>query len=280
MKRTVRRLLPLLLLSSHLFAAEPVKIELAGIENAHRLTPTLLSGGQPEGEAAFAALQAAGVKSIISVDGAPTDVETAKKFGLRYVHVPVSYGGIGQPQTAALIKAGRELPGPVFVHCHHGKHRGVAAAALIARDREGWTAEQASAFLKQAGTAPDYPGLYACVKNFTPPSAPALAAVRELPELAKVDKLADAMVHIDHAFDRLKENANAADALILLEEFRELNRLKAGPFDQPEYVRLSTEAEQHAAAYHASFAQPVADRTALRKAIEQNCKACHKAFRN
>src|SRR5215203_3182916 len=67
----------------------PRKLDAPGIENLYRLTEGLYSGGQPEGEAGFAALKRLGVRTIISVDGARPDVETARRFGMRYVHLPV-----------------------------------------------------------------------------------------------------------------------------------------------------------------------------------------------
>ena len=65
------------------------------IENIHPLTPQLISGGQPKGDAAFSQLAEMGVKTIVSVDGAKPDLELAKKHGLRYVHIPIGYDGVG-----------------------------------------------------------------------------------------------------------------------------------------------------------------------------------------
>ena len=69
-------------------------MEIPGIHNAFQVTEKIYSGSQPEGDAAFAALQKLGVKTILSVDGSKPDVERAHKFGLRYVHLPFSYDGI------------------------------------------------------------------------------------------------------------------------------------------------------------------------------------------
>ena len=49
--------------------------------------------------------------------------------------------------TAAIAGAVAALPGPVFVHCHHGMHRGPAAAAVCAMSKEGWDRRQALAWL-------------------------------------------------------------------------------------------------------------------------------------
>src|SRR5262249_53233573 len=144
--------------------------EIRGIENAFRLSPRLYSGGQ-SGPESFAALRDLGIKTIVSVDGSQPDVEAARRVGLRYVHLPVGYDGIPRDRAVRIIKATRALPRPVFVHCHHGKHRGPTAAALCGVASEGWSKGQALAWLKAAGTSPDYHDLFATVDRFTPPSA-------------------------------------------------------------------------------------------------------------
>jgi len=60
-------------------AKAPQPIEIQGIENTFRLSPRLYSGGDPHGAEALAALKKLGVRTIISVDGATPDVETARK---------------------------------------------------------------------------------------------------------------------------------------------------------------------------------------------------------
>src|SRR5436305_114465 len=112
--------------------APPVRpLDAPGLPHAFRVSDRLFSGGNPDGEAGFAALRALGVQTVISVDGARPDWETAGRHGLRYVHLPVGYDGIPRGRVLALAKAARDLPGPVYVHCHHGKHRGPAAVAAI-----------------------------------------------------------------------------------------------------------------------------------------------------
>ncbi len=124
------------------------------LPNAFRLCPEVYSGGQPEGDAGFARLAALGVKTVISVDGARPDIATAARHGLRYVHLPHGYDGIPSDRGVQLAKALRELPGPVYIHCHHGKHRSPAAAAVACVGVGFIDNKTANAFLKQAGTNP------------------------------------------------------------------------------------------------------------------------------
>ena len=110
--------------------AFPAVADQKNIENGHIVTEKVISGAQPEGDESFKALKALGVKTIVSVDGSAPDVATAKKFGLTYVHLPVTYSGIKPEEGKAIAKALEELPGPIYLHCHHGKHRSAAAVAV------------------------------------------------------------------------------------------------------------------------------------------------------
>src|SRR5204862_244762 len=122
-------------------------------------------------EAGFAELEALGVKTVISVDGMTPDVEGAKKHGLKYVHLPHGYDGIPTERGQELAKAVRDLPGPIYIHCHHGKHRSPAAAAVACVEAGLIPAEAGEGILKAAGTNPNYQGLYEAVRNARPISA-------------------------------------------------------------------------------------------------------------
>ena len=102
-----------------------------GLNNVIRITEKLLSGSVPEGDTGFQTLQKLGVKTIITVDGAKPEVERAEKFGMRYVHLPIGYDGVPADQGWRLAKAVRDLPGLIYIHCHHGQHRSPAAAVVI-----------------------------------------------------------------------------------------------------------------------------------------------------
>lgn len=65
-----------------------------GVENLFQLVPNVLSGSQPAGDEGFQALRDLGVTTIVSVDGTRPEVARAKRFGLRYIHLPIGYDGI------------------------------------------------------------------------------------------------------------------------------------------------------------------------------------------
>ena len=142
----------------------------AGLRNVMRVSDRIYSGSEPHGEDGFASLERMGIKTVVSVDGARPNVEEARKHGLRYVHIPIGYDGIPEQAGAALARLVKEVDGPVYVHCHHGRHRGPAAA--VACIASGATqGKEALGILEKAGTSKDYMGLWRDVEKYKPPTA-------------------------------------------------------------------------------------------------------------
>lgn len=278
--------------------AQPQPIPFAGIENYFRLTENVYSGSSPVHDEAFADLQKRGIKTIVSVDGEKPHVEAAKKYGLRYVHLPIGYDGVPTNRVNQLVKTASAFPDPIYVHCHHGKHRGPAGAAVICMGAEGWTPEQALNWLKQAGTATNYTGLYQSIREFKQPSPAALAAIpANLPEKMEVSPLVDAMVEIDERFDHLQlvkeagykqppahPDINPAhEALLLHELFKELLRSPETKKRHQDFQAKLAEAEQftrdlHGILDNAAVSNEKAD--AIFQNIINHCASCHKAHRN
>ena len=114
----------------------PAPGEFPGLHQVVTFHPGVISGGVPGGEG-FATLAAMGVKTIISVDGGAPDVAAAKAAGIRYIHLPMGYDGCEESRVLELTRATRDSMerGGVYIHCHHGKHRSPAAAAVQRRVR-------------------------------------------------------------------------------------------------------------------------------------------------
>lgn len=274
----------------------PLKAD--GIENFFQLTDTLYSGSAPETEATFVELSKRGFKTIITVDGAKPDVETAKRHGIRYVHLPIGYDGVPIDQGIRLVKAAETMPGPIYIHCHHGLHRGPAGAAVICMATKGWTPEQADAWLRVAGTSTNYAGLYKSVAQFQPPSAETLKNISsQLPEKSDISPVAETMVHIDERFDNLKlikkagykKSAShpdidpAHEALLLNELFKEMLRLPTTNKIDKDFQAKLSEAERAAQSLHLLLkTSPVSLEQAevAFQRINTSCSACHKAHRN
>jgi len=183
-------------------AAAPA--HLPGLERITRLSPRLYVGSTPEGEAGFRSLAQLGIKTVLTVDGAAPEVERAEKHGLRYVHLPIGYDGCPTPRAHQIARAVRDLPGPIYLHCHHGRHRAPTAAAFARIALDGLSPEQAVAEMERLGTGKEYVGLYADVRAFRPPTPVELDAVPATWRAVEpAAPLAASMVEIERRFDRL-----------------------------------------------------------------------------
>ena len=267
------------------------------VHNLFRATTNVFSGSSPDGDAAFAEIAKLGVKTILSVDGSKPDVETARKHGLRYIHLPIGYNRIPTNRVAELVKAAQSAAGPIYVHCHHGKHRGPAAVAVICEATAGWTTNQAVTWLHEAGTAADYAGLYRSAIEFRLPEAAALARIVGLPEVAKTSSLVEAMVAIDEEMERLKaaqkENwksiphqpdlTPAHAATMLWEHFRELARMDDTAKLPADYRSKLAEAEKAAVQIQQLLRDARSQRLVRDTAFQilsKTCVSCHKPYRN
>jgi len=276
----------------------PVPVRADGIENVFRISDSIYSGSAPEGPAAFQSLKNLGVATIISVDGSKPDIESAHKAGLRYVHIPVGYDGIPREQSLKIAKALHTLPGQFYIHCHHGKHRGPAAAAIALMCTDTTcSVTKALDVMKAAGTDERYKGLFRSVEEFSRPRAEELAKIPDaLPEAAKTDDLTQAMVSVDQRWDILKavkaagwksppdhpDVEPAHEALQVLEAFREIERM-------PDVAKRPEDFRQH-------LQETVAAADALEKALRENsgdaakaeafrlagesCTRCHAKYRD
>ncbi len=283
--------------------AFPRSLEAAGLRNFFQLTPRLYSGSAPVGDDGFESLRRMGVRTILSVDGSKPDVEMAHRHGLRYIHIPIGYDGATHSNLVSLVRAAEVVDGPLYVHCHHGKHRGPTAAALICEATAGWTTNKGLAWLEEAGTSPDYPGLFKNVAEFRgPPQAELDRLPARFPEQVEISRFVDAMVAIDGFADHLKAVRQAGfrpppnhpdldpphEAMMLAEAFRELLRRDDVQKRGENFVSKMQAAEASATALHGMLQKAPfkPDSPAETSAIQnwthltEACANCHKKYRN
>lgn len=271
---------------------EPLRSPLPGIHNLNRISAHIYSGSEPHGDEGLASLQKLGIKTVVSVDGAKPDVELARKFGLRYVHIPFGYSGIPATAGQSLTRVMRDTQSPVYIHCHHGQHRGPAAAAVACVAAGELASRDRLEILVQAGTSKDYAGLWRDVAAFVPPLADAV--LPELVEVAEVGSFAAAMAQIDRHFDNVKlcqaaswqvpldhqDLVPAHEALLVAEALHEAERNSANGYDEQFHAWLR-EAEQLATQIRTALdkQQPdiAADNT---RQLTQACSRCHAKHRN
>ncbi|HPF14794.1 MAG TPA: hypothetical protein PLJ12_11035 [Planctomycetota bacterium] len=180
--------------------------ELPGLHNVFHLSERIVSGAEPQGDHALDELQSMGIKTILSVDGKAPDWKAAEARGMRYVHIPIQYSGIEQDQLDHIAKTFRELPGPFYVHCYHGKHRGPAAAAVGRMVLDGAAREEALAeMLQWCGTATNYKGLFDEIAFAEMPTAAETAAESfDFPAQHMFDGVRAGMIPMGRHWDELK----------------------------------------------------------------------------
>jgi len=112
------------------------------------LTPTLRVSPQID-PSDVAGLAASGFRAIVCnrPDGeeagqpaASAIAAAAEAHGLRFVHIPVVSGRIGEGDAAAMARALAELPAPVLAYCRSGARSEQLAGMAAARGSEGGTA--------------------------------------------------------------------------------------------------------------------------------------------
>jgi hypothetical protein len=228
---------------------------------------------------------------------------------MRYVHLPIGYDGFDDARKVELARAVRDLPRPIYIHCHHGKHRSAGASATIAVSLGWLTPDLAADRMKVAGTAAGYTGLWSCTANAVPLAAAIIdAAPADFPERTTPTSLVAAMVEIDDVHDRLKRAQKAgwrapndhpdlaplADAGRLADLYRLLDddaQLAGVPEAERAVVREWLVREGLAAARLEGLLEAmdasVPDRAALNLRADASlallgasCKACHQQHRD
>ena len=277
---------------------ETAPADYPGLHNVVAYATDFYSGGVPEGQTAFDTLKRWGVRTIISVDGAMPELEAAKARGIRYVHLPIGYNGFDEERKLQLARAVRDLEKPIYLHCHHGKHRSAGAAGTVAVSL-GWLDNaQALGRMKVSGTAKNYTGLFRCTEQAAKVMDAVLDRVpAEFPEISKPSGMVDAMVHIDEVNDHLKliEKAGwkapgdhpdlvpVAEAGRLVDLFRVLHQddvTKAKPTDFAQMLASSESGAQKLEDGLTSGMPDVAALSATFKAINASCKECHSRYRD
>lgn len=271
----------------------PTDDEYPALHNLLQVSDRLYSGGEPHGDEAFASLARLGVKMVVSVDGAKPDVHAARKHGLRYVHIPIGYGGIDKEAGLSLARLVSDAEGPFYIHCHHGRHRGPAAAAVACVATGDVDGKGAIKILERAGTGKGYAGLWRDVERYQVPCDDAVLPA--LVEVAEIGSFAGAMAQIDRAYDNLRlcrdarwstpdehpDLVPAHEALLLKEGLRESARNLPDEFGD-EFRTWITEAESIAQNLEDSCnaGEPDDELSKRFQALTKSCNQCHEKYRN
>ncbi len=280
------------------------EVETESLENVYQYTERVYSGSVPAEEEDFKQLSEFGIQTILSVDGARPNLELANQYGMRYVHVPVRYSGIEDQESQIIAKAIRDLSAPIYVHCHHGKHRGPTAAALGLVLLGEWDNQTAIKAMVETGTGRQYVGLYRNVDGAAKLDDAFFDQLdAAFPEEVPVPPMVEEMVEIQKVYDQLKhiqtnnwrvrpgQNETRPDylALQLRELAYEFRRSGAGKDKNTQFRSMVTAIETAAESLEKELRewQPnTLDEEAPKKfdgymnRITRSCTSCHILYRN
>lgn len=264
-----------------------IALEETALENLQRVSERIYCGAEPKDAKAFGDLARLGIKTVVSVDGIRPDIERAKRHGMRYVHIPIGYDGVDNTACASLTRLVREAEGPFYIHCHHGRHRGPAAAAIARVADGGQPGKAAVALLVRSNTDPKFVGLFRDVSNFKPTKVPT-DRLPELVAVAEVPSIAEQMAHADRLVDSLKAISKRgwvaqlddarSDAVLLEEAFHEMARTS---LDDSALRSDLEKTEVLAKSLNKALSRE--DRTAIETslhAILTRCTSCHQQHRD
>lgn len=277
--------------------------EYPDLHNVFRLSDSVVSGSEPAGEDALRRLAEDGIKTLISVDGKVPDAEGAARLGMRYVHLPIQYKGMSEDELSKLAKTFRELEGPFYVHCFHGRHRGPAAAAVGRLVLDGATRAQTLAEMRQwCGTSAKYDGLFRTLATADIPDETATRALDfDFPSRAPSPGFRDEMVNISRSFENLERLAELDfqvdpehpdidplnEATILRDSYaaaHDTEEVTVAPLDFRDWMEASV--EDTAAIVEALDRHLAGESGALEQArvtldrVANTCNECHRGYRN
>lgn len=117
---------------------------------ARKVSPGILAGRHPEGQADFDTLRARGVRTIVSLGALPWNVARERRQAHRNGFIFRNFDVIASPFEpsersieGALLALHDPTLRPVFVHCHLGRDRAPMVVGLYRIYYEGWTPEAA-----------------------------------------------------------------------------------------------------------------------------------------
>lgn len=165
------------------------------IDNFGRISDTYLRGGQPEGQD-YAALAAAGVKTVINLEGddaQPNEAAMVQAAGMKYVNIPMTTHAV--PTLAQIAKflgiVNDPAEQPVYVHCVGGRHRTGVMTAIYRMTEDGWSGTQAFAEMKQYKFGVDFlhPEFKAFVLGYHPADVAHAAMAATAPATSATKKI-------------------------------------------------------------------------------------------
>jgi protein tyrosine phosphatase (PTP) superfamily phosphohydrolase (DUF442 family) len=122
-------------------AAEPVDI--AGVDNLYRVSPTLYRSAMPEAEG-FRALEDSEIASVLSLRWKADPADDTPDDGPRRLHIPIRTWDLEEEHVVEFLRLATDPANqPMLVHCRHGADRTGTMIAAYRVAVQGWSKQQA-----------------------------------------------------------------------------------------------------------------------------------------
>jgi protein tyrosine/serine phosphatase len=129
--------------------AEPVEME--GVSNLHRISPTLYRSEQPTA-LGMKNLEKLGIRTVINLRAFNDDKDEVKGTSLRTERVKILTWRIDDKHVIEVMRMLKKAEnGPFLIHCQHGADRTGLMSAMYRVLEQGWTPEDALTELIDGG---------------------------------------------------------------------------------------------------------------------------------
>jgi hypothetical protein len=268
-----------------------------GLKQVVAFQEFIISGAKPEGRVGFESLMKMDVSMIVCVDGVTPDVKTAQEYGIKTVHIPLKYEAPTDEQIFDLTTVVSRIDrGNVYIHCHQGKHRSAAAAAIVSIALGSLTLDEAKERMEVSQTSHEYKGLWEAVEQTTVINVfDLLLNEKAYPSIVEPTGLMSQMIAMNGAMDNLIriQNSNwkapidhpdlvgAAEAGMIADTFRNIQLGDEANAFSVDFETLLVNAIRHASSLEDALLQrlPMVELDVYIQRVEHSCMNCHAAFR-
>ena len=124
-------------------------LEIKGLSNLHRVTPSLYRSAQPD-ETSGNAIRTLGIKTVLSFRKRNKDEPLHSTPGVSFKRYPLYTWDIEEKDILAVLRIMNDPANqPILVHCAHGADRTGLMMASYRMIIQGWTKEAAIAEMKK-----------------------------------------------------------------------------------------------------------------------------------
>jgi tyrosine-protein phosphatase SIW14 len=160
--------------------------DLPGLTNFAPVSRNLYRAAAAD-RAGFLGLKQMGLKTVVDLREAHSDLPDLRGLGLYYVHLPVNPAHVENEEVADFLHVVRDPDyQPFFVHCTAGSDRTGVMVAIYRVMEQNWPVDQAALELPRFGFHQIWAPVLRYLKTMDRRQINALAATRPLPPVVQV----------------------------------------------------------------------------------------------